>query len=182
MAVGTLEYTPLSVKLAVSVEIRMKSKLRRLLLAALALSSMAGIGAGAADVSTEDASAIRTVIEAQLAALSAGDALLAFSYASASIRAQFRDASSFMTMVRQGYPMLIRPLETFFLRPRTVDGSVFQTVRLRDQDARPWRAIYHLQQQPDRSWRINGCAVEPDDESPSAKKGGPSPPLDKARA
>jgi Domain of unknown function (DUF4864) len=102
------------------------------------------------------------VIEAQLDAMAADDEARAFSYASPSIRMQFDDASSFMTMVRQGYPMLIRPTEMLFSQPRTVEESVLQVVRLRDREGRPWLATYDLERQPDRSWRINGCIVEPD--------------------
>jgi hypothetical protein len=66
-------------------------------------------------------------------------------------------------MVRQGYPMLIRPTETLFSQPRSVEEDVVEVVRLRDQDGRAWLATYHVQRQPDKSWRINGCVVEPDD-------------------
>ena len=131
----------------------------------LMLMSFAMLRAGAGEVdgvSLGDAHAIRAVIEAQLQAMAEGDATRAFSYASPSVRMQFGDAPSFMTMVRQGYPMLIRPSSTLFLRPEAVEDAVVQTVHLRGEDGRPWRATYLLQRQKDRSWRINGCMVEPD--------------------
>jgi Domain of unknown function (DUF4864) len=141
----------------------MKSIARWILLTAMTLTSLASDAAGSLGLNAGDARAIRAVVEAQLSAIAADDDALAFSYASPSIRRQFDDASSFMTMVRQGYPMLIRPTETLFSQPRAVQGDVLEVVRLRDQDGRPWLATYDLQRQPDRSWRINGCLVEPDD-------------------
>ncbi|MBV8209083.1 MAG: DUF4864 domain-containing protein [Burkholderiaceae bacterium] len=131
--------------------------------AAMALAGTAAVAGGVAErVGPTEGREIRAVIEAQLKAFAADDASLAFSYASASIRAQFRDAYSFMTMVRQGYPMLIRPSETLFVPPHAVDDSVIQTVHLRDRDGRSWRARYHMLRQPGGTWQINGCAVDPD--------------------
>ena len=141
----------------------MKSLARWMLLTAMTLTSLASDAAGALGLNAGDAHAIRAVVEAQLDAMAADDEARAYSYASPSIRRQFDDASSFMTMVRQGYPMLIRPTETLFSQPRAVQEDVLQVVRLRDQDGRAWLATYDLQRQPDRTWRINGCLVEPDD-------------------
>jgi len=115
-------------------------------------------------VSTRDARAIRTVIEAQLKAIGADDATLAFSYASPSIRMQFGDAPTFMTMVREGYPMLVRPTATVFFRPDPVEQGVMQQVHVRDQEGGSWLATYHLLRQPDKTWLINGCVVEPDED------------------
>jgi hypothetical protein len=133
-----------------------------MLLTAMTLTSLASDAAGPSGLNARDARAIRAVIEAQLDAMAADDEARAFSFASPSIRMQFDDASSFMTMVRQGYPMLIGPIETLFSQPRTVEEDAMQVVRLRDRDGRPWLATYDLQRQPDGTWRINGCLVEPD--------------------
>lgn len=141
----------------------MRSIAGAILLGAMAFTSVQSAAAGAADIGATDARAIRAVVEAQLDAIAADDAVEAFSYASPSIRMQFDDASSFMTMVREGYPMLIHPAETFFSRPRAVEEEVLQTVHLTDQDGEAWLATYHLQRQPDKRWLINGCIVQPAD-------------------
>ena len=143
----------------------MKRVLRTLLLTFMGLQASAS---GAAQIGPDDAGAIRAVIEAQLKAMAEDDAALAFSYASPSIRMQFGDAPSFMTMVREGYPMLIQASETFFAGPRAADDGAMQAVHLRDQDGRAWVATYYMQQQSDKSWRINGCMVEPDADNSSA--------------
>lgn len=118
--------------------------------------------AQAADLSERDAKAVRAVVEAQLQALAADDAVRAFSFASPAIRSQFGDAATFITMVRQGYPVLIRPAATAFFQPEAVEGAVIQVVQLRDATGRHWLATYQLQRQADQRWRINGCAVAPD--------------------
>jgi len=129
--------------------------------------TLAGVGSSAQEstaVNGRDARAIRAVIEAQLRAFEADDAALAFSFASPSIRMQFGDAPTFMTMVREGYPMLIRPTATVFFRPDPVEHGAMQQVHVRDQDGGSWLATYHVVRQPDKTWVINGCVVEPDED------------------
>ena len=110
-------------------------------------------------VSPDDARAMRQVIEAQLAAFQADNAEQAFSYASPSIRAQFGTADHFMAMVRGGYPVVYRPASVGFLLPHIAGSEVIQRVRMTDIAGVAWVAIYSMQRQPDRSWRINGCVV-----------------------
>ncbi len=117
------------------------------------------------EVSATDAKAVRALVEKQLGALAQGRPAEAFSYASPSIQAQFNDATAFADMVERSYPMLIRPASIGFFKPAAHEGEVFQAVHFRDRDGHLWRAVYELQRQPDRSWRINGCAVAPDDEA-----------------
>lgn len=111
-----------------------------------------------------DARAVRSVIQAQLDAFALGDAARAFSFASPGIRKQFGDATNFMHMVRQGYPMVIRPASVSYFQPESKEGAVFQMLRLRDQNGKFWRALYEVRQQADKTWRINGCVVQADEE------------------
>ena len=118
-------------------------------------------------VGRADAHAVRDVVQAQLEAFAADDAERAFSYASASIRAQFGDAASFMAMVRGGYPMVVRPAAVSFFQAQTDDGAavtVRQTVQLRDREGRLWRATYLLERQAGVGWRISACVVVADSE------------------
>ena len=121
--------------------------------------------AAAGEVSDTDARAVRAVVQAQLKALAADDAVQAFSHASPAIQKQFQDASTFAQMVRQAYPMLIRPASTSFYRPSADGAVVNQPVMFRDGEGRAWRADYQLQRQADRRWRIEGCRVAPADEA-----------------
>jgi len=125
----------------------------------------------AAVLAEPDARAVRQVVQAQLDAFAADDAERAFSYASASIRAQFGDAPTFMAMVRSGYPMVVRPAAVSFFQAQTearqggaegAPATARQTVQLRDREGRLGMAIYVLERQAGAGWRINGCVVVAD--------------------
>lgn len=126
--------------------------------------------AGAAGLAEADARAARQVVEAQLDALAAGDGARAFSYASASIQAQFGNANNFMVMVRSGYPMVVRPAAVSFFQAQVDIGpppTVTQSVQLRDREGRLWKATYLLERQADAGWRIGGCVVVTESEKSS---------------
>ena len=126
--------------------------------------SLAGFvpGAGAAEpVSAADTEAVRAVVEAQLAAFADDDGQRAFSYAAPSIRAMFGSPERFMAMVRGSYPVVYRPTAVVFLHPAWVQGQLVQGVHLTDADGALWLAVYSLERQPDKSWRISGCTVQP---------------------
>jgi hypothetical protein len=131
---------------------------------ALMLLAVLGLprSAAAQTLAEHDARAVRSVVEAQLAALAADDAEKAFSYASASIRERFGDAATFMAMVQTGYPMIVRPASVAFFVPTINAGAVLQRVQMRDRNGALWLASYELQKQADASWRINGCSVTAD--------------------
>ncbi|MEY8877323.1 MAG: DUF4864 domain-containing protein [Leptothrix sp. (in: b-proteobacteria)] len=151
----------------------------------LALGLLAPLVAQAKPLAEADARAVRQVVEAQLDALARDDAERAFSYASASIRAQFADAGQFMAMVRSGYPMVVRPAAAAFFQADATDVAtdgaasaqaaaapavqqiVNQIVQLRDRDGRLWLANYLLERQGADGWRISGCVVVPDGERSS---------------
>ena len=141
---------------------------RRCLLAAL-LAGTASVllpaNAQADSLDADERRAVRSTIEAQLQALAVGDAARAFGFASPDIHRQFGDADTFFSMVRQGYPMVIRPASTAFFEPERRDGAVLQVVQLRDAGGRGWLATYQLlrlDSQPGRPWRINGVVVTAD--------------------
>ena len=120
---------------------------------------------GAEDVDSETRHAVRGVIEAQLRALSSGDASRAYDYATPAIRARFKDAPAFLEMVRTSFPMVATTESASFMLPIWGAGVILQPVQLRDRDGHYWRAIYELQRQSDMQWRINGCVVADDDDT-----------------
>jgi hypothetical protein len=124
------------------------------------------VTAGAKALAASDVSAVRKVVEAQLAAFAADDAERAFSYASRGIRAQFGDAITFMAMVRSGYPMVVRPAAVSFFLPQAESGATpvtaRQDVQFRDREGRLWMATYTLERQAGAGWRISGCRVVAD--------------------
>jgi hypothetical protein len=130
-----------------------------LVAAALALFTVSA--ARAERVSSDDTRAVRAVVEAQLSAFAADDAKRAFSYAAPAIREMFGTPDRFMEMVRAGYPVVYRPASVVFLNPEWIEGQLVQGVHLTDASGALWLAVYRLERQPDKSWRISGCEVQP---------------------
>ncbi len=116
--------------------------------------------APAADISKEDAAAIRKVISEQIDAFKRDDGPRAFSLATAGIRAQFGTPEVFMEMVRGQYAVVYRPKSVEFQVPEIVDGQVVQPVRMTDAAGRAWLAIYPMQREAG-GWRTNGCLLHP---------------------
>ena len=108
-----------------------------------------------------DEKGVRAVVEAQLAALARDDAATAFSFAAPNVRETVGTAGRFMDMVRKSYPAIYRPASTAFLKPEDHHGQVIQRVQLTDESGIAWLALYSLQRQKDKSWRITGCQVVP---------------------
>jgi hypothetical protein len=127
----------------------------------LSLAFGTGVGARAQAVSQADARAARTIVSAQLEAFAKDDAKRAFSYAAPSIRAMFGTPERFLAMVRTGYPVVYRPAGVTFLIPLQADGDLLQGVHLTDGAGALWLATYRLERQPDGTWRIAGCGVQP---------------------
>jgi len=113
--------------------------------------------ATAAELAPDEAKAIRAVVQAQLDAFRADDSKRAFSYASAEIQQMFVTPAKFLAMVRDRYPVVYRPASVSFMLPQRIDGQVSQVVQMTDSKGLSWLAVYLLEQQPDKSWRISGC-------------------------
>jgi hypothetical protein len=133
--------------------------LKIILLWSLALIALAP--AFAAPVSEQDTRNAQQVVKAQLAAFAADDAEQAFSYATDAIRAQFGTAAQFVRMVRGAYPVVYRPSAVIFLKPETADDELVQPVHMTDPSGTTWLAVYRLQRQSDKVWRIGGCVLVP---------------------
>jgi hypothetical protein len=119
--------------------------------------------AGAADASLGAAewAAIQRIIGEQLAALRSGDAVRAFSFASAGIRDQFDDAPTFLLMVRERYGALLTARYTEFLEGAVVEGHTIQPLRLVMSDGTVLVALYEMQRDERGGWRIAGCVIAP---------------------
>lgn len=135
---------------------------RRRWLSAVGLSLVLGAGSGtslASTLSAADAKKVRAVVQAQLDAFAADDAKRAFSFAAPNIREMFGSPENFIAMVRTGYPVVYRPASVAFMVPEVEQGDVTQAVRMTDAQGGAWLAVYRLQRQRDKSWRISGCQV-----------------------
>ena len=108
-----------------------------------------------------DRQAIRSVIEAQLAAFQADDGTTAFGFASPTIQEMFGDPATVLAMVRTGYMPVYRPREVRFQRLILHQGEPVQLVLLVGPDLEVVTAYYVMEKQPDGQWRINGCLLQP---------------------
>ena len=117
-----------------------------------------------AQVSSSDQDAIRDVIQRQVDAFRRDDGETAFGFASPAIRGMFGSSDVFMDMVRQGYQPVYRPRVFEFREIVTLHGMVTQKVHVVGPDGRPVTAFYPMAQQPDGSWRIEGCYLQAPDE------------------
>lgn len=125
----------------------------------LALATFAAVHAFAADVPEADAKSVRAVIQAQLAAFAADDAKRAFSYATPRLRDVFDSAETFVAMVRSSYPVVYRPASIAFLKPQIEEGVLTQGVHMTDANGVLWLALYQLERQRDKTWRISACQI-----------------------
>lgn len=111
-----------------------------------------------------DKDAIRRVIIAQIEAFQSDDGIQAFLYAAPSIRQQFKSVGNFMRMVRSSYYPVYRPRSVVFGGLTEIQGFPAQAVFLMAQNGDIVKAIYLMQQQPSKDWRIAGCFLVPVEE------------------
>ncbi len=126
----------------------------------IVLALVIGLIAGAAQAQTPgDRAAIQSVITGQLDAFQHDDAAGAFAQASPMIQEMFGTPGNFLTMVQSGYPPVYRSKQSVFAGLDQEDGRIVQRVELVGPDGRDYLALYTMEQQPDGSWKINGCQL-----------------------
>lgn len=115
--------------------------------------------ASAAPMTPADEKSVRAVVQGQLDALAKDDAIKAFSFAAPNVRQAVGSAPRFLAMVQSSYPVVYRPASVAFLKPEGKDDQVIQRVQMTDAKGESWLAIYSLQRQKNKSWRITACSV-----------------------
>ena len=102
---------------------------------------------------------VRAVVEAQLAALRAGDYSTAYDFAARGIRRQF-DEQLFAVMIRRGYPALLRPGQADVGTVRDDGkGTAQVTVTVTDRQKNITAYRYWLVNE-ETGWRISGVVRE----------------------
>ncbi len=102
---------------------------------------------------------VRAVVEAQLAALRAGDFATAYDFAARGIKRQF-DERLFGAMIRRGYPALLKPDQTDLGVVRD-DGAWTAQVSVITTDRQKRSTIYrYWLVKEDDVWRISGVMLE----------------------
>ena len=136
--------------------------LKRAFLLALPAAFLAGqvlVPVRAEALSAKDEKAVQAVVQSQLAAFAKDDADKAFSYAAPELRKAIGSSAAFMAMVKGNYPVVYRPASVAFLKPEGSGDDVVQRVQMLDASGTSWLAVYSLQRQKDKTWRISGCSV-----------------------
>ena len=123
----------------------------------VAFQTLIPLHAGA--LSAKDEKAVQAVVQSQLAAFARDDADKAFSYAAPELRKTIGNASAFMAMVKNSYPVVYRPASVAFLKPDSSGDEVVQRVQMLDANGTSYLAVYSLQRQKDKTWRISGCTI-----------------------
>jgi hypothetical protein len=113
-----------------------------------------------AEIEIEVVQLVQGTVRAQLAAFAADDSEQAFSYAAPNIRALFQTPENFMAMVKESYPVVYRPANFSFLKPRVEDGVVLQPVQMLDSNGRSWIAFYALVSHASGKWLISSCVLK----------------------
>lgn len=108
-----------------------------------------------------DPAAVQNVIATQMQAFQADDAGAAFALASPNLQAKFQNPAIFMEMVKSGYAPVYRPKVVEFRDLLPSPRGPEQLVFVVGPDGRAYIAHYMMERQPDGSWRIGGCYLEP---------------------
>jgi hypothetical protein len=137
--------------------VRLNARLARFFLALFLLAAPAA--AFAAEISSGDQAAIRSIIAGQLDAFQRDDGGAAYGYASPGIRAVFPTVDGFMAMVKKGFQPLYRPQSSTFGPIVDSDKGPLQRLFVTGPDGKNWIAEYTLQRQPDGTWKIKGCKL-----------------------
>ena len=116
----------------------------------------------------------KKIISSQMEAFAADDDVAAFAFAAPSIQAMFGKPENFMAMVRVGYPTVYRARSFKFEDYILVHGNYAQPVRIVGPYGRSVLAMYHMEEQPDGSWRIAGVVIRPLQEQQSQSELGTS--------
>ncbi len=110
----------------------------------------------AKNVTVADARLIKRVVQSQLQALAADDAITAFSLSTSGARSELGSPQNLLQMVKDQYdPMRHYRLAIFLVPERATEGAS-QTVRITDRDNKVWLVEYEMQRETDGSWKING--------------------------
>ena len=109
----------------------------------------------------EDRTAVREVIDGQIKAFRADDHQSAYSFAAPSVREAFPTEDMFITMVRNQYQPLYRPISYTFGRSSLDADEVLQELLVTDSNRQLWQVVYTLVRQQDQSWKITNVMMLP---------------------
>ena len=113
------------------------------------------------NLSPQDKTSIRSIVERQLQAFQDHDAVTAFSLASPELQRQLRQSHAFMEMVRTHYQPVYNPRAVIFEGIVYIQQRPTLQMMLMAQSGALVRALYMMQKQSDSTCRIAGCQLLP---------------------
>ncbi len=108
-----------------------------------------------------DRQKIQRVITLQIRAFERNDEAVAFSYATPNARRYFGTPRAFMDVVRASYSALYKHTSREFLEAAVIDGVVVQPLKILTSDGEIIVALYTVEQQADKEWRVGSCELAP---------------------
>ena len=108
-----------------------------------------------------DRQKIQRIISLQIRAFERNDEAVAFSYATPDARRYFGTPRAFMEVVRTSYSALYKHASHEFLEAAVINGVVVQPLKILTSDGEIIVALYTVEQQADKEWRIGSCELAP---------------------
>ncbi len=128
------------------------------LLVGLGLPGWSG-AAAVGNITPADAVAIHDAVQSQLDALANDDASGAFELATREKRLLIGSPDNFLRLIKEQYNPIYRYQRVFFSTPQLVDGNAIQVVHVTDGESHVWLAIFWMQQEQGKGWKIDGCQL-----------------------
>jgi hypothetical protein len=106
-----------------------------------------------------DVKKIQEVVKSHLEALAEDDAAQAFESATSATRVELGSPENFLQLIREEYTPIYRSRHPIFSAPEVIAGDTIQVVRITDETNHVWVALFRMERDADRSWKIDGCEL-----------------------
>jgi hypothetical protein len=83
----------------------------------------------------------------------------AFEFATREKRLLIGSPDNFLRLVKEQYNPIYRYQRVLFSAPQLVRGNTVQVVCVTDSESHVWLAIFQMQQEQGKSWKIDGCQL-----------------------
>jgi hypothetical protein len=111
------------------------------------------------DIRSANTVAIHEAMQSQLGALANDHASGAFEFATREKRSLIGSPDNFLRLVKEQYNLIYRYRRVLFSAPQLVRGNAVQVVCVTDSESHVWLAIFRMQQEQGKSWKIDGCQL-----------------------
>jgi len=112
-------------------------------------------------ITPSDVKSIQAVVQSHLTALAEDDAVRAFAAATSETREQLGSAENFLQLIKDEYrPIYLnRHVDVTLSAPRIIGNQTIQVARVTDASNHVWVALFRMERDADKSWKIAGCEL-----------------------